>query len=323
MFWYQRFRAEIVDSETAAAAEDGTGDDMLFFVRDRGETPAGGKPPAADDVFVKRRGTTAVPFDSDIHWQKTYLLNMLTHQLVFTITVLVCHNDSEDPRKEYKVLRRVQKQVYSSPMRLRLDRKAQQAEPSFPLIHFAIADFDDAWKDIVINTPGHFVAVDLSISGRAFGVQLAGKQSVFRGGLGYRTITKAYADRGKQWWWLGQRPPATLSSLLPQALRPKDEQFLDIRGPGGKGRVQMAFAPAQGSQSAPAVPAPAAPAPGAAATPALACMLTFVCMPYDVLVADVLKCLDAHANHAVSPSPRGVVTSPAPDSTSHCTSTQH
>lgn len=225
-------------------------DDMIFFVR---KTIPGKKVSPKDQYFVRRRTAGNVPTwsnDKTVDWERSYLLNYITQVKTYVMTVMVCHNEDENPQKPFHTVKRVVKPVYGSPHKVNItdtnDKSATVQEVGFPYIYFTVIDFDDAFRDITIPGPGYFIAVRLTAQVQLFGVDL-GQISLFSGGLTYSAFMKSYAEQGS-WWWLGgtlgKKLPGLLAPVLPGKMRPSEQRFAEIRGPGGKGFVKFGLEPA-------------------------------------------------------------------------------
>jgi len=178
--------------------QDADQDDIVFFVRRVPlPTTALGRPKKGNtaidgEFFVRRRNSKNMPplRDSTIDWERSCLLNVLTHSLQYKLTVLLCHNATEDTTKPFTTLCRVSKTVFASPLKVGISssaRKEAHQEVGYPFLYFTIIDFDDAFRDIVINSPGQFIAVDLSCVGDVFGISIR-PTSLFCGGLTHKSV---------------------------------------------------------------------------------------------------------------------------------------
>ena len=239
---------------TTTVNEGADEDDMIFFVRKTSSTTSSRtKKSKSDQYFVRRRTAGNVPTwqsDKTVDWERSYLLNYITQVKTYEMTVMVCHNDEENPQKPFRTVRRVVKPVYGSPHKVNItdanDKSATVQEVGFPYIYFTVIDFDDAFREIAVPGPGFFIAVRLTARVTLFGVDL-GVVSLFSGGLTYTAFAKSYADQGS-WWWLGdtlgKKLPGLLAPVLPGKMRPSQQRFAEIRGPGGKGFVKFGLEPA-------------------------------------------------------------------------------
>lgn len=287
------------DAQGSTNNEGADEDDMIFFVR---KTIPGKKVDPKDQYFVRRRTAGNVPSwgsDKTVDWERSYLLNYITQVKTYVMTVMVCHNEEENPQKPFHTIKRVVKPVYGSPHKLNItnsqDKSATVQEVGFPYIYFTVIDFDDAFRDITIPGPGYFIAVRLTAQVDLFGVNL-GQISLFSGGLTYTSFMKSYDDQGS-WWWLGgtlgKKLPGLLAPVLPGKMRPTEQRFAEIRGPNGKGFVKFGLEPAD--EEAPEGAGKGAPAgkkggdKGKKTVVALRCMPTYLSLSYDSIATTLFK----------------------------------
>lgn len=91
-------------------------------------------------------------------WEETIYLNLVVHQLEYTITIAVYSRTS---RKDVQVLRRYSKKVYATPSRRKMDSKGDYEEMTYPNICFTVDNFDEAFGDVVVRD-GESVGIELT-----------------------------------------------------------------------------------------------------------------------------------------------------------------
>ncbi|CAB4062427.1 unnamed protein product [Lepeophtheirus salmonis] len=126
-------------------------DDMLFFVR---------KLPRSRNVLeVFRRDSRKLPIgDPDIDWEKTIYLNLIVHQLDYTITLAICSRTSP---KDLQVLKRYSQKVYATPSRRKMDGKGDFEEITYPNVCFTVDNFDEIFGETVIRD-GESLGIELT-----------------------------------------------------------------------------------------------------------------------------------------------------------------
>ncbi|KAI9022547.1 hypothetical protein DFJ74DRAFT_669878 [Hyaloraphidium curvatum] len=135
-------------------------DDLLFFVRQA----------QYDDssVFVRRRvGSTMPKLEDVVDWKGTFWLNLVVH-LPCRLTVTVCQrqsvsqdasgdrpsldteqrtggSDATNRKKTVmRAIRRNSRKVFATPFKSNMQLKDTGHEPSFPLVYYAVNNFEDA-----------------------------------------------------------------------------------------------------------------------------------------------------------------------------------
>jgi len=215
-------------------------------------------------------------------------LNVLLHHFEYQIDVSIRIRkvDIETGKKKLEVLKRVTKAVYATTNKIRMDMsKAEEVQLTYPILYFAIDDFHEIWKDISLDGEGQLVCVELFGCGDYFSPGSPGiRTRLFAGALDYETIRKEYLS--KKWVW---------SSAT-------ESHFFNLKGPNGKGAAQMAVA----AQDQPSTPGSWSRLGNAFKrmsggstmpdNPILKCSLTFLNMPWDVLLTDIINTFTKQCN---------------------------
>ena len=160
-YWTDLFVRHFLFQQTNS---DGDGDDLLFFIRKN--TPCSMTSSATalknDSVALEvfRRDSRKLPIgDPDIDWEETIYLNLVIHQLNYTVTLAVCSRTSP---KNLQVLRRYSQKVYATPSRRRsMESKSDNEEMTYPYISFAVDNFADMFDDVVVRD-GESVGIELT-----------------------------------------------------------------------------------------------------------------------------------------------------------------
>ncbi|XP_048331557.1 uncharacterized protein LOC107408927 isoform X2 [Ziziphus jujuba] len=262
-FWHGVLDLYFIRGKESRRRQD---DDLVFFVRklnsqgdDSGDDKEGFPP-----YFVRR---WAAKLDNllgenlkEVDWRRSFYLNLIAHTS-FTVTVAICSHQAllnhqvarETPLSPiYKVV----KTVYASPSRVnfQLDSKKEvETTPAYPDICFAIDDFDSTFDAVVLTETDHCYCVLLNAHGGAAfpseneqhncstseispmriesntGKTQNTKLTLFSGFVSYQMVRDAY-DAGK----------SRFGSLLSLGNSPGKTDRLYMKGPGGRGEVEVA-----------------------------------------------------------------------------------
>ncbi|KAA8528442.1 hypothetical protein F0562_035797 [Nyssa sinensis] len=262
-FWHDIMDSYFVRSRESRGRQD---DDLVFFVRKMSlhgygfnDNMEGNSP-----YFVRRwapKLDNLVDQNSvDVDWKRSFYLNLIAHTS-FSVTVAICshqvlqnHKTGQDTPLSsiYKVV----KTVYASPSRVdfHLDsRKEVETTHAYPDICFAVDDFDSTFDEVVLTETDHCYCVLLNAhDGAAFpsektpqncsssdssslkintdsGKTKKTKLTLFSGFVSYQMVREAY-DAGK----------SGFGSLLSLGHSPGKRDRLYMKGPGGRGEVEVA-----------------------------------------------------------------------------------
>ena len=95
-----------------------------------------------------RRDSRKLPIgDPDVDWEETLYLNLIVHQLVYTVTLAVYSRTSH---KDIQVLRRYSQKVYATPSRRKMDEKGDSEEMTYPYVCFTVDNFDEIFDEVSI-----------------------------------------------------------------------------------------------------------------------------------------------------------------------------
>lgn len=258
-FWHEMMDLYFVRDRVSQGREE---DDLVFFVRCTNLHGYGFNDNMEDQCpfFVRRWAPKLERLvgvnPANVDWRCSFYLNLIAHTS-FTVTVAICsvhalrrHQNGEDTSISpiYKVV----KTVYASPSRVnfQLDhKKAVETLPAYPNICFAVDDFDDTFDAVILSETDHCFCVLLNAhGGAAFPAEQVNcdssgplrvdndsdkaresKLTLFSGFVSYQMVREAY-DSGK----------STFGSLLSIGGVPAKPDRLYMRGPGGRGEVEVA-----------------------------------------------------------------------------------
>ncbi|XP_044510467.1 uncharacterized protein KIAA0930 homolog isoform X2 [Mangifera indica] len=262
-FWHDLFNLYFICSKEARGRQD---DDLLFFVRKRGLHGYGFNDNAEEvpPYFVRR---WASKLDNllgknsiEVDWRRSFYLNMIAHTS-FSVTVAICshrvlQNYQAGQNAPLSPIYKVVKTVYASPSRVNfhLDSKKEvETTPAYPDICFAVDDFDSTFDAVVLSDTDHCYCVLLNAhDGAAFPTEKEShdssssnnaplridtnsgkmgntKLTLFSGFVSYQMVRDAY-DAGK----------SRFGSLLSLGQSPSKTDRLYMKGPGGRGEVEVA-----------------------------------------------------------------------------------
>ncbi|KAF3447467.1 hypothetical protein FNV43_RR12653 [Rhamnella rubrinervis] len=233
-------------------------DDLVFFVRKLSSQELGssddkeGSPPYFVRRWASKLDNLVGENSKEVDWRSSFYLNLVAHTS-FTVTVAICshqvlknHQASQDSPLSpiYKVV----KTVYASPSRVnfQLDSKKEvETTPAYPDICFAVDDFDSTFDAVVLTETDHCYCVLLNAhGGAAFPSENEltdcssdtnkaktqnTKLTLFSGFVSYQMVRDAY-DAGK----------SRFGSLLSLGNSPGKTDRLYMKGPGGRGEVEVA-----------------------------------------------------------------------------------
>ncbi|KAJ0967705.1 hypothetical protein J5N97_024622 [Dioscorea zingiberensis] len=249
-FWTQVFDLYFVRGRVSKGREE---DDLIFFVKNTSLHGYGfndsmeGAPPFFVRRWAPKLEKVAGENPTDIDWRRSFFLNLIAHTS-FTVTVAICsiqalRKHQEGDNSEISPIYKVVKTVYASPSRVdfQLDfKKAVETLPAYPNICFAVDDFDDTFDAVVLSEADHCYCVLLSAHG---GAALPAesvlvddsrqakkpKVTLFSGFVSYPMIREAY-EAGR----------SRFGSLLSIGHSPGKTDRIYMRGPGGRGEVEVA-----------------------------------------------------------------------------------
>ncbi|ELR25481.1 Hypothetical protein ACA1_295670 [Acanthamoeba castellanii str. Neff] len=310
--------------------DDPNMDDLLFFVPDQPlAQPVAGSADGGQQgskFFVVRKHEDAehkLPKrgDRSINWQETYFLNIITNHLKKGrgSTVTTPRSSAHDTAKR----QRVETCVYASPTQVRMDMKEDEVTETYPTIFFAVNDFQEMLQDITVSEEGELVCVKLLATmpeGSSTSLHLAavmsktdpqtptltkkgGPVTIFSGAVGYEIVRQAFGMEAKK-----QNSPSTLRWLTRSRDKSPQQVFLNMKGPSGKGKAQMAVNPADSPKSnswlnlsamrkflptasslSPSSSSSSSPSASTSLPQAFRCSLTSVLLPWASIIDDVYK----------------------------------
>ncbi|XP_065881233.1 uncharacterized protein [Euphorbia lathyris] len=211
-FWHDVMDLYFIRGKESRGRHD---DDLVFFVRKMGTEGYGfnDNVQGISPYFVRRWAPKLDNLISEnpqeVDWRRSFYLNLIAHTS-FSVTVAICshqvlrnhHAGRDTPLSAiYKVV----KTVYASPSRVdfHLDSKKEaETTPAYPDICFAVDDFDTTFDAVL---------------------------TLFSGFVSYQMVREAY-DAGK----------SRFGSLLSLGHSPGKTDKLYMKGPGGRGEVEVA-----------------------------------------------------------------------------------
>ncbi|KAJ7966498.1 putative CW7 protein [Quillaja saponaria] len=262
-FWHDVFNLYFVRGKESRGRQD---DDLVFFVRKMGFQGNGSNhnKESAAPYFVRRWASKLDNLvgeaSTEVDWRRSFYLNFIAHTS-FSVTVAICshqvlQNHRVGENTPLSPIYKVVKTVYASPSRLNFhldSRKEAETTPAYPDICFAVDDFDSTFDAVVLTEKDHCYCVVLNAhDGSAFpnekepqdcsssdssslradtGYAKADntKLTLFSGFVSYQMVRDAY-DAGK----------SGFGSLLSGSHSPGKTDRLYMKGPGGRGEVEVA-----------------------------------------------------------------------------------
>jgi len=237
-------------------------DDLLFFVpRDPlGPQPQPDTEPGSKFFVVRKHGDAKHKLprrgDLSINWRDTYFLNIITNHLKYTLIMEVSFRKharpSASPQMTESKKQRVETFVYASPTQVRMDRKEEEVTETYPTIFFAVNDFQEVLQDLTVAEEGELVCVKLlatlpessttslhlsSLKKVGFGKK-GEPITIFSGAVGYEVVRQAFAVEARK-----LNSPSTIRWLTRSQNKGNQQVFLNMKGPAGKGKAQMAVTP--------------------------------------------------------------------------------
>lgn len=141
------------------------------------------------------------------------------HHFVYKLSVAICRKKNEQNAK-LEIVNKVNKRVYASPSKRRMDTKEGETIFTYPMIYFAVDDFEDCFKGVTILQDQQ-ICVQLS----SYDPVTEKKCTLFQGGVLYSALRELFNYKKSGWF-----KKHNYNQL----------EFLPLRGPRGKGKAQMA-----------------------------------------------------------------------------------
>ncbi|KAL8197762.1 hypothetical protein R6Q57_024226 [Mikania cordata] len=251
-FWYGVLDLYFVGGREAKEQQD---DDLLFFVKKMSLHGYGFNDNLEGDspCFVRRWANKLDDLVGEssviVDWRRSLYLNLIAHTS-YTVTVAICSHQSLQNHQNNQAtplspIYKIVKTVYASPSRVNFhldSRKEVETKPAYPDICFAVDDFDSTFDAVVLTDTDHCFCVLLNaVGGAAFpsenlpqdntdaGQTNKSKITLFSGFVSYQMVREAY-DAGK----------SGFGSLLPFGLSTHKTDRIYMKGPGGRGEVEVA-----------------------------------------------------------------------------------
>ncbi|XP_076925481.1 uncharacterized protein LOC143588334 [Bidens hawaiensis] len=251
-FWHDILDLYFVGGRDAKEQQD---DDLLFFVRKMSLHGYGFNDNLQGDspYFVRRWATKLDDLVGEssviVDWRRSLYLNLIAHTS-YSVTVAICsyqslQNHQNNQGAPLSPIYKIVKTVYASPTRVNfhLDtRKEVETKPAYPDICFAVDDFDSTFDAVVLTDTDHCFCVLLNaVGGAAFPSENTPqdngdaaqtnetKLTLFSGFVSYHMVREAY-DAGK----------SGFGSLLPFGQSARKPDRIYMKGPGGRGEVEVA-----------------------------------------------------------------------------------
>lgn len=262
-FWHDVLDLYFIGGRESKEQQD---DDLLFFVRKMSTHGYGfndnleGNSP----YFVRRWAAKLDELVGEssliVDWRRSLYLNLIAHTS-YSVTVAICshqslQNHQSNQGTSLSPIYKIVKTVYASPSRVNFhldSRKEVETKPAYPDICFAVDDFDSTFDAVVLTDTDHCYCVLLNaVGGAAFpsekppqdtsssensaskhnldsGQTNTTKLTLFSGFVSYQMVCEAY-DAGK----------SGFGSLLPFGHSPGKQDRIYMKGPGGRGEVEVA-----------------------------------------------------------------------------------
>ncbi|CAN1341291.1 Uncharacterized protein KIAA0930 homolog [Linum perenne] len=255
-FWRDMFDMYFVRGKETRGSQE---DDLIFFVKKKIVQKQGANDDDDDPPYFVRRWAPKLDDlitegSAEVDWGRSFYLNMIAHTS-YTVTVAICshnvlQNHQAGQNKPLSPIYKVVKTVYASPSRVnfQLDSKKEvETLPAYPEICFAVDDFDSTIDAVVLTERDHCYCVLLNAhDGAAFPTEDESHDSssssscqrsdtnsanltLFSGFVSYQMVRQAY-EAGK----------SGFGSLLSLGQSPRKPDKLFMKGPGGRGEVEVA-----------------------------------------------------------------------------------
>ncbi|KAJ9674173.1 hypothetical protein PVL29_023617 [Vitis rotundifolia] len=262
-FWHDILDLYFICGRESRGRQD---DDLIFFVRKLSLHGYGfndhmeGIPPYFVRRWAPKLDKLVSENSAEVDWRRSFYLNLIAHTS-FTVTVAICshqvlRNHQTGHDSPLSPIYKVVKTVYASPSRVEfhLDSKKEvETIPAYPDICFAVDDFDSTFDAVVLTETDHCYCVLLNAhDGAAFPSEKTSpdcsssntsslridtdsekskntKLTLFSGFVSYQMVREAY-DAGK----------SRFGSLLLLGQSAGKTDRLYMKGPGGRGEVEVA-----------------------------------------------------------------------------------
>ncbi|KAH9756290.1 CW7 [Citrus sinensis] len=223
-FWHDVFDLYFIRGKESRGRQD---DDLLFFVRKVGLHGILFNDNEEDltSYFVRR---WAPKLDdllgknlSEVHWRRSFYLNMIAHT-AFSVTVAICSH--QELRNHQAGTDTPLSPIY----------KEVETKPAYPDICFAVDDFDSTFDAVVLSDTDHCYCVILNAHG---GAAFPSEKEANNSSSSNSSPMKTDMDSGKT-----RNAKLTLFSgfVSYQMVREAYDDRLYMKGPGGRGEVEVA-----------------------------------------------------------------------------------
>ncbi|KAK6939741.1 Protein of unknown function DUF2045, partial [Dillenia turbinata] len=243
-FWHDLLDLYFIRGKESRGRQD---DDLVFFVRKMRnmhgygfDDEMEGPPPYFVRRWAPKLDNLVGENSLEVDWRRSFYLNMIAHTS-YSVTVAICSNQVLQSHRagQDTPLTPIYKEV--------------ETTPAYPDICFAVDDFDSTFDAVVLTERDHCYCVLLNAhDGAAFprekssesssssntsrleidtglGKSKKSKLTLFSGFVSYQMVREAY-DAGK----------SHLGSLLSLGNSPGKADRLYMKGPGGRGEVEVA-----------------------------------------------------------------------------------
>jgi len=211
------------DAQSTQQSTEGDGDDMLFYVQFKP-----GDEEAKQEVKVFRKTSPNLPGlgDPHVNWEESVYLNMIMHDLTYTLTCAIC---VRLPTQDLKVLSKTTLNVHASHHMRRMDSKGESSDLSYPNIFFLIDSYDEVFESLSVQE-GEIVCVELTGNFKNSEEHFV----IFLGSVKYEALLNVYHAKTP----LGSKV-AQKMSLPWSGSKSEHFEYIRMRGPHGKGYAEM------------------------------------------------------------------------------------
>ncbi|XP_012555871.1 uncharacterized protein KIAA0930 homolog isoform X1 [Hydra vulgaris] len=219
--YFMGISSEDSDNRNETAENQQNDDDMLFYVQSKYNQ-------SGNEIKVFRKTSKNLPGlgDPHINWMESVYLNMIMHDMEYTLTCAIC---TRLPTNDLKVLYKTSLKVHASHHMRRMDSKGESSDLSYPNIFFIIDSYDEVFESMSIEQE-EILCVELSAKYKGTKENIV----IFLGSVRHEALLMTYEAKTTIGTKFAQK-----MSWINLGGSTDHFEYIRMRGPYGKGFAEM------------------------------------------------------------------------------------
>lgn len=218
VFWTQLFAKYFLHSLCQSH------DDLLFYVKKQEGH--------SDEVIVHRQESATSPGlgDPEIDWHETVFLNMVLHQLDYTLYMAICSKEDDDA--PLIIHKKKSMKVYPSPSHHQMKEKGESTKLTYPNIFFTVENFEEEWSEMNLQK-NQKVCIEMISTDKA---RVSFSCVLFFGAIDHYKVSEVYSEKtsSKMNDWMNKWSFGLYKTQ-------SEPIFIHMKGPNGSGYAEMAL----------------------------------------------------------------------------------